>query len=115
MNKKIKFVPYSLDLFRSIDVLFKFFPGNLCSHGSKCIKIEKGYMSKIPGRKYRCDCSYDLTIGQDFYAGYSCEYAATDYCTDGFYANQEQKSKAFCTNGSCVNNIFIAQENQKQE
>ncbi|GFH47938.1 hypothetical protein CTEN210_04414 [Chaetoceros tenuissimus] len=88
--------------------------GNICYNGSICTKIDNGYTSKIEGRQYRCDCSYELTSGSDFYAGYGCEFAAEDYCYDGVYATTEEKSNAICTNGKCIENIY-AEEDGKFE
>jgi|AntRauTorckE5430_2_1112549.scaffolds.fasta_scaffold00259_16 hypothetical protein len=73
------------------------------------MKLEKGFRSPMKGRTYRCDCSHLLTSGSDFYAGYGCDYDATDYCIDGPYATTDQKFEAFCTNGSCLENIILGE------
>lgn len=86
--------------------------GNLCYNGSTCISLmEKGYKSPVEGRTYMCDCSATTTFGTEFYAGYGCEYDATEYCIDGPYAGNG-KSISFCTNGKCKENWF-PDENDK--
>mmetsp|Transcript_140 Transcript_140/g.222 ORF Transcript_140/g.222 Transcript_140/m.222 type:complete len:196 (-) Transcript_140:42-629(-) len=79
--------------------------GNVCYNGSKCLPLEKGYRSPVEGRTYRCDCSTNTTSSTEFFAGYGCEYDATDYCIDGPYAGAS-KSISFCTNGQCLENWF---------
>ncbi len=50
-----------------------------CQNGSKCIPIEPGL--EVPfERKFRCDCSPEITKTFALYAGYECEYSAKETC-----------------------------------
>jgi hypothetical protein len=48
--------------------------------------------------------------GFEFYAGYGCDYDASDYCIGGPYATTAEKREAFCTNGNCVQNIILNED-----
>ena len=64
------------------------------------MNLDEGLISPIEGRKTRCDCSPKITTGAAFYAGYGCEYDATEYC---FVGEANSEGISFCTNaGKCV-------------
>lgn len=74
--------------------------GNKCYNGATCMNLDEGLISPIEGRKTRCDCSPKITTGAEFYAGYGCEYDATEYC---FVGEANSEGISFCTNaGKCV-------------
>mmetsp|Transcript_23380 Transcript_23380/g.26625 ORF Transcript_23380/g.26625 Transcript_23380/m.26625 type:complete len:190 (+) Transcript_23380:88-657(+) len=74
--------------------------GTVCQYASTCIPMEGGYKLNTK-REYRCNCSN--IDSSSFYAGFGCEYEATDHCILGPSA---ATGKSYCTNGSCKEKYY---------